>query len=487
MDQQRNERNLSEFLQKRFGFDSFRPGQEKIIRSLLDRKSVLGILPTGKGKSLCYQYVGAFSRQPILIISPLLSLMQDQVDELRNLGFKRVIALTSALDFREKSFVINNLERYDFIFMAPEMLRKSEVIAVLKQSDLKLMVVDEAHCISQWGPDFRPDYLQLGKIRRQLNNLPVLALTATATPQVEQDILEELHMTAGSQVVRASVDRPNIYLDVEKISNKNEKDQKLLEIVKEIQGPGLVYFSSKKTADQVSDYLKEKTGLRVASYHADIDPTDRFVIQQQFLEGRIDLVCATSAFGMGINKKNIRFVIHYHLPADIESCVQEIGRAGRDNKQSIAILLYSLGDEFIQNQLAENGLPAESEIHYYYNLKAKMPILDEDKSRLITTFKEMNFNEENINRFFAQRRNQKRAALNNLLSYINTNGCRRKFISNYFGENREIIHQQDCCGTNSLNKLKALGLLKSDPKPQAKKEKQLLSYDQVLKRIFKVK
>ena len=487
MDQQKNERNLNEFLQKRFGFDSFRPGQEKIIRNLLDGKSVLGILPTGKGKSLCYQYVGAFSRQPVLIVSPLLSLMQDQVDELRNLGFKRVIALTSTLDFREKSFVINNLERYDFIFMAPEMLSRNEVIAGLRQSGLKLMVVDEAHCISQWGPDFRPDYLQLGKIRRQLDNLPVLALTATATPQVEQDILEELQMTADSQVVRASVDRPNIFLDVEKISSKDEKNKKLLEIVKKIQGPGLVYFSSKKTADQVSNYLKDETGLRVASYHADIDPTDRFVIQQQFLEGRIDLVCATSAFGMGINKKNIRFVIHYHLPADIESYVQEIGRAGRDNKQSIAILLYSLGDEFIQNQLAENGLPAASEVHYYYNLKAKMPILDEDKYRLITTFKEINFNEENINRFFIQRRNQKQTALNNLLSYINTAGCRRKFITNYFGEKREISHQQNCCGTNSLNKLKVLGLLRPNSSQQAKKEKQLLSYDQVLKRIFKVK
>ena len=311
--------NLEQFLKQTYHFSSFRPGQKEVIKTLLARQSMLAILPTGNGKSLCYQFYGRYTNKRVLIVSPLLSLMQDQVSQMKYQGYQQVIALTSEQDYLTRQKVLANLGAYQYIFLAPEILQNQQVKQALQTLKIGLLVVDEAHCISTWGPDFRPNYLQLGKLQRLLGQPLTLALTATATPKVKEDICQQLGL---SKVYQRSVNRENIYLEVLKVASQSQKDQKLLELVNYLQGPGLIYFSSKKLADRLAKWLGQRSQLRVAAYHAGLSHLDRYSIQQQFLQGQLDLVCATSAFGMGVNKEDIRYVIHYHLPSDLNSYVQ---------------------------------------------------------------------------------------------------------------------------------------------------------------------
>ena len=440
-----SDKKLETALKQYFGFSKFRSGQKEVIRNLLSRESTLAILPTGTGKSLCYQLVGKIYKKPVVIVSPLISLMQDQVEQLRFAGEKKVIALTSVLSFERKKYVISHLSQFDFIYLAPEMLNKKEVVENLFQLDLALFVVDEAHCISKWGPDFRPDYLGLGELRRELNFPTTLALTATATKRVEEDIIENLFGTQEVKVIRHSVDRPNIFLAVEKVANQKEKNKRVIKLVERLKAPGLIYFSSKKKADEIAQMIRQKTKLNVSSYHAGRSAIDRYTVQQQFMLGKLDVICATSAFGMGVNKKNIRYVIHYHLPADLESYLQEIGRAGRDGQQSIAVLLYQESDAGLQRRLIDMTLPEDEMIQYYMDNAQKLTGHAGEQGELLDYYRKQGLSSERVKEIFSRRRSDKIKNLNEILAYANTQHCRRAYIKEYFGEKGNQIHDRFCC------------------------------------------
>lgn len=474
---------LHEGLKKYFGFDEFKEGQEETLISLLNRHSTLSILPTGTGKSLCYQLFAKITGRRVLVISPLISLMQDQVEQMKYNKLTNVVALTSSLSREERNYILHNLEKYQFIFASPEILKNEYIFQKIKTIGIELLVVDEAHCIVEWGPDFRPDYLLLGEIREKLKNPLVLALTATATPKVANEITRELNFNSEDKVIRYSVDRPNIMLATETLDSEKEKNNRLIELVSTIKGPGLIYFSSKKKADEIAELLNKKTRLKVASYHADLNLEDRYSVQHQFINNKLDLICATSAFGMGVNKKDIRYVIHYHLPGDLESYVQEIGRAGRDGKQSIAILLYCLGDENIQYQILKGSLPTVSDIKYYAEHKELLHNIKNEEFELLKAFFAMNISADDLLKFFAERKRDKNQALIKMIDYINSDKCKRQYILDYFQDLKKIKHGENCCTYNKNYNLKQLGLKLQE---QTKEKIEFLDYKELMKKLFAI-
>ncbi|MBM6619905.1 RecQ family ATP-dependent DNA helicase [Bacillus suaedaesalsae] len=358
---------LEQILLDRFGFTAFREGQKSIIEAVLDQKNVVAMLPTGAGKSLCYILPGYVLEGSVVIVSPLLSLMEDQVQQLQMIGEKRVIAINSFLSYEERMTTLQSLGKYKYIFVSPEILQSTALKKQLKKIKVSLFVVDEAHCISQWGHEFRTDYLKLNEVIKELSTPPVLALTATATNKVIYDIVSSLGLEDVSYHLH-SIDRPNIAIHVEKLNTIEEKKSKLLEWVKTLQGPGIIYFSSRKWSEHISAYLKENGISGVSYYHGGMEASERILIQQQFLNDQIQLICCTNAFGMGVNKPNVRYVIHFHYPSNMESYLQEIGRAGRDGKSSIAILLASPSDEEIPQALIGQEFPAIDELEHLLHL-----------------------------------------------------------------------------------------------------------------------
>ncbi|KAB7672904.1 RecQ family ATP-dependent DNA helicase [Bacillus sp. B1-b2] len=458
--------NLEAILRKSFGLESFRIGQKETITSLISKQHTLTMLPTGTGKSLCYQFTGKLLDGSVIIISPLLSLMQDQVEQMKMKGEKNVIALNSFLTLNEKKHVLHTLHKYKFIFISPEMIVLPNVLFILRKMKIGLFVVDEAHCISQWGYDFRPDYQKLGEIRQKLNNPLTLALTATATDSIRKDIIQSLYLEEVNEIIYP-VDRANITLKMKEISNANEKLPVLLNYIKQLKGQGIIYFSSKKVAEQVSSYLKERTEKRIMAYHGSMNQEDRILVQQQYLAGQLDIICATSAFGMGINKEDIRYIIHYHIPTKLESYLQEIGRAGRDGKQSVAILLYVSGDERIAYQLVESELSNELQIDqwkislnqfsdYMQWLHANehtIPnLFTETQWRVLRDFvkpdsksiEEIHIELERFKRFRKVRIEEKKQKIQQLMDWISAKECRRKYIASYF-EEVWISYETFCC------------------------------------------
>ncbi|MGP4107403.1 RecQ family ATP-dependent DNA helicase [Virgibacillus sp. L01] len=341
-----------------FNITSFREGQEEIINDVMHGKDVLGILPTGSGKSLCYQLPATIMEGVTIVVSPLISLMQDQVKQLKSTGFKSVIALNSFLDPNEKKRVFQQLNDYKLIYISPELLQQAQTIHYFKTIKISLFVIDEAHCISQWGHEFRPDYLRLGTVLANMNNPKVLALSATATREVQEDIIYSLNRPNIMKHVYP-MDRENIAFTIEKVNKDSEKQEFIVNLLKKNRVPTLIYFSSKRKTEEIAAFLSENIpSHRIAFYHGGMDQLDRITIQQQFMNDQIDVICCTSAFGMGINKHNIRLVLHYHFPLQIESYIQEVGRAGRDGESSVSLLFYAPGDELIPNSIIENELPA---------------------------------------------------------------------------------------------------------------------------------
>ncbi|WP_285766262.1 ATP-dependent DNA helicase RecQ [Peribacillus sp. SI8-4] len=464
--------NIEHFLKNKFGFDEFRPGQKEVIESLLSGRHTLAMLPTGSGKSLCYQLPAYLLNKTILIVSPLLSLMQDQADQLKMNGEKSVLTLNSFLTLNQKRKAFDRLYSYRFIFLSPEMLSLDGVIQALKSIDIGLFVIDEAHCISQWGYDFRPDYLNLGEVRQKLNNPLTLALTATATDEVRQDIVSKLNIGQAAEIV-SSVDRENITILIERVHTYEEKQLRVLELVRQFTGSGIIYFSSKKMAEAVTVFLQENGMESVNYYHGGMEQEQRMLIQQQFISGQLKVICATSAFGMGVNKADVRYVIHFHMPSAMEAYLQEIGRAGRDRQQSVAVLLYSDGDEGLPLHLMEQQLPTDAQLEGVCSylgssgltlahstvpekeLLCQAYSLNEIQLRFFTQFIPADENPlhqvTQMKAYCRERKNANQEKLYKFLNWIHAKECRRIGVLGYFDEKQQALNPQCCdqCGMDA--------------------------------------
>ncbi len=331
-------------LKEIFGFDSFRPGQEEVIRAVLDRQDTLAVMPTGGGKSLCYQVPALMAEGLTVIVSPLISLMKDQIDSLLQSSVEGAATLHSGLSPEERWEVEKRMRTGEIrmLYVAPERLRSLEFVLALRKAGVGLFVVDEAHCISEWGHDFRPDYLFLPRVVRDLGNPPVLALTATATPRVRQDILRSLGMREPKVVV-TSFNRPNLTYRILSAKEKKHKLPLILELIRKNPPPGIIYATTRKECEELAANLRS-AGVNAAHYHAGLGAGERSSVQERFMTDEVDVVAATIAFGMGVDKPNVRFVIHASAPGSLPAYIQEAGRAGRDGEPSECVVLYRGAD-----------------------------------------------------------------------------------------------------------------------------------------------
>lgn len=470
-------------LKKYFGYDYFKPGQREIIEDVLKGRDVLGVLPTGTGKSLCYQFPALLNEGTTIVITPLISLMIDQVRELKSKKIREVVALNSFIPWHERQEIYDQLSTYKIIYISPELIQHDGLFRRLQNIHINLFVVDEAHCISQWGHEFRTDYLKLKDSIQNLNNPPVLAITATATKQVQNDILNILQRPKAIRHIYP-IDRPNLAFSVESLKNDESKNEELLKVLKRYHVPTLVYFSSRQKSEMIAEEIRRKLShLRIAFYHGGMDSVDRLIIQQQFMNDQIDVICCTSAFGMGINKPNIRLIIHYHFPSDLESYIQEIGRAGRDGIPSLGLVLCSQDDISLQQYMIKNRFPEwetmdmiegfllgnageniellestllqivkEDETHLKflrYQIE-KHGILDNNR---ITQKKEFIVDcMDKIRKHIQIRKKQKMNKLEDMIKWLHTDLCLRTVIYEYFNSSyKEAILCCSNCGFSIHN------------------------------------
>ena len=393
--------NLTDALKKYFGFDTFKGNQEAIIRNLLAGNDTFVLMPTGGGKSLCYQLPSLIMDGTAIVISPLIALMKNQVDAMRNFSEEDGVAHfinsslnKSAID-QVKSDILSGKTK--LLYVAPESLTKEENVDFLKGVKISFYAVDEAHCISEWGHDFRPEYRRIRPIINEIGKAPVIALTATATPKVRMDIQKNLGMQ-DAQEFKSSFNRPNLYYEVR--SKTNNIDRDIIKFIKANPGKsGIIYCLSRKKVEEFADILKAN-GIKALPYHAGMDSQQRSSNQDAFLMEKADVIVATIAFGMGIDKPDVRYVIHYDIPKSLEGYYQETGRAGRDGEDSECVLLYSPQDIMINKFFIEHREPN--------------PDMDaEEQARLMILDKRR---------------------LNAMVDYCKTTGCLREYILKYFGE-----------------------------------------------------
>jgi len=357
----------------RFGLSSFRPGQRDVIDAVLSGADCLCIMPTGGGKSLCYQLPSVARPGTTLVVSPLIALMKDQVDTLSELGI-RAAFVNSALSGSEQDERLLRFAagEYEMLYVAPERFRSARFREALGKTQIQLLAIDEAHCISEWGHDFRHDYARLGEFRNQIGNPQTIALTATATTDVRDDVLKQLDLT-DPKIFVAGFARDNLYYRVENVRSKQAKQQALLDFVAKTPGTGIIYTSTRSACEEVRDVLLNESQRTVIAYHGGLQPDERRHLQEVFMSGEAEIVVATNAFGMGIDKADVRFVIHYNIPGSLEAYYQEAGRAGRDGLQSICYLLYSQSDRFIQEFFIDSAHPPKDSIQKVYEYLCRHP------------------------------------------------------------------------------------------------------------------
>ena len=350
----------------RFGLTSFRPGQEEVIAAVLAGQDCLCVMPTGGGKSLCYQLPAMMHDGLTLVVSPLIALMKDQVDQLHVLGLP-VSFINSTLPTAEQYARLERMAagEYRLVYVVPERFRSGRFLDAVRKTDLKLLAVDEAHCVSEWGHDFRPDYARLGYFRRMLGNPPAIALTATATDHVRRDIIEQLALREPRTFMTGFA-RPNLFYKVQCPASERQKPDSLLKFLEQTPGSGIVYASSRRKTEEVAEAISQGTRRPTAVYHAGMLPNDRRRAQESFMSGRHEIIVATNAFGMGIDKADVRFVVHYNLPGTLEAYYQEAGRAGRDGEPSQCLLMYHPSDRFIQEYFIESNHPARENVEQVY-------------------------------------------------------------------------------------------------------------------------
>jgi ATP-dependent DNA helicase RecQ len=468
MDQKQKRRgHAARLAQDLFGYEQLRPGQEAALRDLLEGNDTLAVMPTGSGKSMIYQAAGSVLPGPTIIISPLIALQRDQVASIEEQGIGNAAVVNSMMKAAEVQKAFEELKegKLDFLFLAPEQFGNEETLRRLKQAKPSLFVVDEAHCISEWGHDFRPDYLRLGTVIEELGHPRVLALTATASLPVREEILERLHMH-DARIVVQGFDRPNIWLGVEMFEYEDEKKKALLERVVEAEKPGIVYTATHKHAEEVAEALCKK-GVKAAFYHAGMKAKERKQASEAFMDDVVEVIVATSAFGMGIDKPNVRFVFHYDISDSVDLYYQQIGRVGRDGEPAKAILFYFPKDLGLQRFLASSGrINTEQvervvkEIHEHEDpvepeeLHEELDLSETKVGQVLTNLEELDVIDalpngdvvateqpvdvdevaEEAVQMHETHRQFEQSRIEMMRGYVEVLDCRREYLLNYFGE-----------------------------------------------------
>ncbi len=358
--------DLEQTLHERFGLEHFRPGQREVIENVLAGRDVLCVMPTGGGKSLCYQLPALLLSGPTLVVSPLIALMKDQVDALLERGLRATL-LNSTLDPAEQRARLIEIEggRYDLVYVAPERFRSPRFVETMAKVRPALLAIDEAHCISEWGHDFRPDYARIGQARRQIGYPPCIALTATATDLVRRDIADQLDLRDHAQFV-TGFDRPNLSYAVVDARRDADKLAALADSLARTPGSTIVYASSRARCETIGQFLEKELRRKAVIYHAGLTREERADAQDRFMSGQVQVVVATNAFGMGVDKSDIRSVVHFNMPGTVEAYYQEAGRAGRDGDPAHCLLLYAPGDRFLQEMFIDNEYPPPEAVYRVY-------------------------------------------------------------------------------------------------------------------------
>jgi ATP-dependent DNA helicase RecQ len=371
-----------ELLKIHYGFDKFWPGQEGAIDAILDGKDVLVVMPTGGGKSLIYQLPALVLDGVAIVISPLIALMKDQVDAMNKIGVPATFINSSiSPDEAKERLNLVKKEFYKLLYIAPERFYNDEFVSALSELNVKLFAVDEAHCISQWGNDFRPSYMRLGKAIELCGRPPIAALTATATPEVKEDIVKQLNMLKAEKIITGFA-RPNLQFGVIKAPDA-QKLSMIVDAAESVEGCGIIYTGTRAKAEEITDLLLER-GLEAVFYHAGMDPESRNWTQENFLKGKTKIIVATNAFGLGIDKKDVRFVIHHDMPGTIEAYYQEAGRAGRDGKPSLCLLFFAPKDRFLREFFIKGDNPAPETVLEIYEV-----LTNYETDRIFTTYAEL--------------------------------------------------------------------------------------------------